>query len=111
MDGPAIFKTASKILPDFLKRLFASTQFSLADLKLVIPHQASILALELMKRRFEFTDQQFFMNIRERGNMVAASIPVALSEAIEQKRIERGDLVLLIGTSAGFSVGGMILRY
>ena len=80
------------------------------DLKVVVPHQASGPAIAAL-RRYGFADEQVVNIIGEYGNCIAASIPMALAVAAEQGRLERGTPVMLLGTGAGLSVGGAILRW
>lgn len=111
MQGKQVYKLTIQVLPDFVNNLLQSANLTLADIQLVIPHQASVSALKLMARRLNIPDEKLFVTVKKYGNNVAASIPLALHDAIEQKRIQRGDKILLIGTAAGLTVGGMILEY
>ncbi|MBA4537979.1 beta-ketoacyl-ACP synthase III [Bacillus aquiflavi] len=111
MNGQAIFRLSSRLLPAFMEKLFAGTNITMNALKAVIPHQASGMALRILQKKLNIPDAVFINNIENYGNTIAASIPIALHEAIEQGRIKRGDLVMLIGTSAGLSIGGVIFEY
>ncbi|MDT3424754.1 3-oxoacyl-[acyl-carrier-protein] synthase-3 [Paenibacillus forsythiae] len=111
MNGRAIFKLSSKVINRFMDRLFESTPFSRQDIHMVIPHQASGLALRIMRQKLGYTDEKFMNIISTHGNVIAASIPMALHESIKQNKIQRGDKLLLLGTSAGLSLGGMALVY
>lgn len=111
MDGPKIFKQALKYLPEFFTGLLNQASIQREHLQLFIPHQASSMALKLIQNKLEITDQQYFMYLDRVGNTIGASIPMGIHFAIAENKIQRGDLVSLIGTSAGFSIGGMILRY
>lgn len=110
MDGPKVFELASKKLPEFVNRLENKSGRKLADASLVIPHQASASALYLIRRRLQIDSNRFFQFIEEHGNMIAASLPLGLHYALEQKRIQQGETVCLLGTSAGFSMGGLMVR-
>ncbi|SFI62699.1 beta-ketoacyl-ACP synthase III [Thermoflavimicrobium dichotomicum] len=110
MDGEAIFRLSAKVLPSFMKRLLPDS-ITLQDIKLVIPHQASIMAMRLMQKRLRISPEQMFIFSQEIGNTIAASIPMGIYEAVKRQRIKRGDLVMLVGTAAGLSVGGMIFVY
>ena len=110
MDGPAVFKMAMEHAPVFLERLLPGFQRQGAELKLVIPHQASKLALD-SHYFLGMTEAQVVRTIHKYGNCVAASIPITLYEAIHDGRLERGDRVLLLGTGAGLSFGGVVLTY
>jgi 3-oxoacyl-[acyl-carrier-protein] synthase III len=111
MDGAKIYRLASKYMPEFCDRMFAESQTTFADYKLVIPHQASMAGLKLMQAKLKLSDEQFYIYIQNHGNCIAASIPLGLHNAIEEKRIKRGDNVLLLGTAAGFSIGGVGFKY
>ena len=111
MDGEKIYKYAAKNMPIFLKNLLLRNNLSLDDIKMVVPHQASLLSLKLMQKKLGIPEGKMFINIEKLGNTVAASIPLALMEAIEKGLVERGDKVLLLGTSAGLTLGAMIIEY
>jgi 3-oxoacyl-[acyl-carrier-protein] synthase III len=111
MQGPAIYRAASKILPSFLTRLFEPLGYSMADIDLVIPHQASPMAMRLLSRQLNIPDNALIVTVPHYGNTIAASIPMALHTAIQQQKVQRGDRLLLLGTAAGLSAGAIILEY
>ncbi len=111
MEGKGIFKIAAETLPDFVERLLTEAKMSWHDFQLVIPHQASMMALHLTRRRLGIPEDKFFIFAENVGNTIAASIPMGLHLAIQAGRLRRGDKALLLGTSAGFSVGGLIFEY
>lgn len=111
MNGREIFKMSSKLIPDFIEKLFEPTNLTMQDIQMVIPHQASAAAMKIIRRKLQVQEEQFMNIIGDYGNMIAASIPMALYEAIKQGKVKRGDKVLLLGTSAGLSIGGVILEY
>lgn len=112
MDGPRVFKMAQKCVPDFLNRLRPNLSNTIADLDFIIPHQASLLALRyVLQRKLKVPAEKMIINIDKFGNCVAASIPGALYDAVKMEKVKRGDEILLTGTGAGLSLGGIILRY
>ncbi|MDF2724116.1 MAG: 3-oxoacyl-ACP synthase [Paenibacillus sp.] len=111
MDGPAIFKMASKLLPGFVQELFAPSGSRMADFQAVIPHQGSAMAMRLLRKKLGIAEEQLVYITPNHGNTIAASIPMGLYEAARQGKMKRGDKVLLIGTAAGLSLGGMTLVY
>ncbi len=128
MDGRKSFRMATETVPILIDKLLReatlvqgrtqqslnlplSLPLSLKDMKIIIPHQASGSAMALIQRRLNIPDEKWMNIIQDHGNMIAASIPLALHYAVEEKRLERGDLTLLVGTAAGFAVGGLVLRY
>ncbi|MFE5321153.1 beta-ketoacyl-ACP synthase III [Paenibacillus sp. NPDC056579] len=111
MDGQGIYKMASRILPGFVASLLQQASCAMKDIQLVVPHQGSAMAMRLISRKLGISQEQLMFITPTHGNTIAASIPMGLHEAIRERRIERGSRVLLLGTSAGLSVGGMILDY
>ncbi|WP_159881173.1 beta-ketoacyl-ACP synthase III [Paenibacillus puerhi] len=111
MNGSGIFRMASQRLPSFLERLLTATELKISDFKLVIPHQGSAMAMRLLGRKLGISEEQMMYITPDHGNTIAASIPMGLHEAVRQGRIERGDHVLLLGTSAGLSLGGLAFVY
>jgi 3-oxoacyl-[acyl-carrier-protein] synthase III len=111
MDGRGVYRMASEILPGFVGRLLEPTGLTISDLQMTIPHQASIMAMQLLRKQLGIPEQKLMAIAHNHGNTMAASVPMALHEAIGQGKIQRGDRVMLLGTSAGFSVGGIVLVY
>ncbi|HBU84225.1 MAG TPA: beta-ketoacyl-ACP synthase III [Paenibacillus sp.] len=111
MDGQAIFRMASRLLPAFIDDMLQATGNQMKDFNLVIPHQGSAMAIRLIRKKLGIEEDRFMDITRNHGNTIAASIPMGLHEAIKQQRIERGDRVLMIGTAAGLSLGGLIFDY
>ena len=111
MNGKAIFKHAARVIGPFLDQFFDTLGWERGDLDVVVPHQASRHAVELLTGRLGFRDQQVVQNLALRGNCIAASLPLALTEATEAGRIRRGDKVLLVGSGAGLTLGALALTY
>lgn len=110
MDGHALFKLTRKRLPTFIETLIHDTGWRMQDVDLVIPHQASPLALEHMVRRCGFDGNKIVNTVRETGNLVAASLPITLDTARSTGRVKPGAKILMIGTSAGVSFAGATLE-
>jgi 3-oxoacyl-[acyl-carrier-protein] synthase-3 len=111
MNGQALFKMASKLLPGFVDDLLAQTGTRMADFQAVIPHQGSAMAMRLIRKKLGISEEQLVYIAPNYGNTIAASLPMGLHEAIRHGKVRRGDQVLLLGTAAGLSLGGMILVY
>lgn len=111
MDGPAVFKLAARLAPPFLDGFFDELGWKRNTVCRVIPHQASRHGLDLFTVRLGFTQNQVFRNIESRGNCIAASIPLALHEAIVAGAVQRGDKLLLTGTGAGLTLGAVALTF
>lgn len=110
MDGPAVLRMARNIAPDFLEELYCGLSKSLVDIDVVVPHQASKIGL-MMLERFGWPDKKIMKTIETLGNCVAASIPSTLYQAVRDCSIQRGTKILLVGTGAGLSIGGMVLTF
>lgn len=108
MNGPKLFKAA---MPPLLKMYHSFLDKVDGAIDLIIPHQASPFALDLFQKKLKLPNDKIVHIVREYGNMIAASLPFALHKAIEEKRLQRKDRVLLLGTGAGLTIGGVLLEY
>ena len=111
MNGLAVFRQAVRIMRPFTDEFFATLGWRREQVDTVVPHQASRHGVEQVSDRLGFRADQVFANLSVRGNCVAASIPLALSEAVHGGRIGRGDRVVLLGTGAGLTVGALELTF
>ena len=110
MDAAAVLLMSLRHAPRFLEHLGCAIPGGLSQLDVVIPHQASKLALD-SHTRFGFTQKQIVRTLECLGNCVAASIPLTLHAAIRSGRLQRGNRALLLGTGAGLSFGGVVFTY
>jgi 3-oxoacyl-[acyl-carrier-protein] synthase III len=111
MNGRAVIQQAGRLIGPFVERALRQTGWSREEVDLLVPHQASKPALGLLVERLGFRSEQMFVNLPTRGNCVAASIPLAFSEALEQGRLRRGQRVMLLGSGAGLSLGAITLTF
>jgi 3-oxoacyl-[acyl-carrier-protein] synthase-3 len=111
MDGPAIFRQASRLMEPFLERFMEPLGWRREEVDALVPHQASRHGVEQISRRLGFRPDQVILNLPRRGNCIAASIPLALTEAVDAGRIRRGNRVLLAGTGAGLTLGAVGMVY
>jgi 3-oxoacyl-[acyl-carrier-protein] synthase-3 len=111
MDGPGVFRATAKRFPSFLGGLLVHAAVSAEELDAVIPHQASAAALEHLKRAIPDGHARTVDIFRETGNQIAASMPHALHRARSEERLTPGSTSLLIGSSAGISLGGAVVRW
>jgi 3-oxoacyl-[acyl-carrier-protein] synthase-3 len=111
MDGKAVFKLVAGAMEGFIADVLEASERTLADIAAVVPHQASRLAIDHLRRRLDVPQDKVVDVFDEFANQVGASLPSALHRAIASARIRRGDDVLLIGSGAGVSLGGMVLTY
>ena len=111
MDGRKVFKLVLETIPAFFANVLKDSKMSLDEIDLIIPHQASGSGMELVRRKLGIDKEKYMDILANHGNMIAASIPLALHYAIEQGRVKRGQKVMMLGTSAGMSIGSVIFEY
>jgi 3-oxoacyl-[acyl-carrier-protein] synthase-3 len=111
MDGTKLLKLARKEMRVFVSNFFEDLSFDLHDVDIVIPHQTSKIGLLLLQKILAVDESKIVNNLSSHGNCIAASIPLALHQAVNEKKLKRGNLCLLLGTSAGFSIGATLFRY
>ena len=111
MNGKQLLKLAKNNIKGFLDTFFEDIPYSIEDIDIIVPHQASKIGLMLFKQMYPKKSHIVMENLSEYGNCIAASIPLLLHQCIEDKKIERGNLCLTLGTSAGFSIGASLFKY
>jgi 3-oxoacyl-[acyl-carrier-protein] synthase III len=111
MDGSVLLRLAMRHLPPFLEDFLSEINLTREDIDVVIPHQASAHGLELLWRVLKFPREKVFINLDKRGNCVAASMPLALAEAVELGFVKRGTRVLMLGAAAGVTFGATVFTY
>ncbi|SIS91673.1 3-oxoacyl-[acyl-carrier-protein] synthase-3 [Kaistella chaponensis] len=111
MNGNFVFKNAVTRFPETMMEALNSAGKTAEDLDLFIPHQANLRIAQFVQKTFNLPDEKLYNNIQKYGNTTAASIPLALSEAIAEVKIKRGDLVLLSAFGSGFTWGSILFEY
>ncbi|MFP5483080.1 MAG: 3-oxoacyl-[acyl-carrier-protein] synthase III C-terminal domain-containing protein, partial [Gammaproteobacteria bacterium] len=110
MDGQAVFRQAVSVLGSNALELFESLDFRLEDLDFLVPHQANVRILHSVAKKLKLPEERVVITVGMHGNTSAASVPLALNHAIEQKQIKKGDNVLLQGVGGGFTWGSVLVR-
>ena len=111
MDGPNIYKIARKKAYKMVQKTFKSVDFEKTDVSWVIPHQASEKAVTAYHKYGGFDENRVINILDKTGNCVAASMPMAFVTAVDDGRINRGDLLYFIGTGAGLSMACALVSY
>ena len=111
MDGREVFKRAVRVMVDSSKRTLEQAKVRPDEVKLVVPHQANIRIIQAACDRLGIEREKAALVLHRTGNTSSASIPLALVDAIEQGRLEDGDLVLLAGFGAGMTWGSALIRW
>ncbi|MBL8851111.1 MAG: beta-ketoacyl-ACP synthase 3 [Planctomycetaceae bacterium] len=110
MDGKAIWNFATQIIPETILSLCRTAGLSPDEIDLIVPHQANVNILKAAADALDMPFDRWMVNLDRYGNTVAASVPVALDEALQSGRARRGDHVLLVGFGAGLCWGGQIIQ-
>jgi len=111
MNGQFVFKNAVVRFAEVIEEGLKSNGLSHKDINMLIPHQANLRISQFVQHQFKLTDEQIFNNIMKYGNTTAASIPIALTEALQQGKIKDGDLVVLAAFGSGFTWASAIIRW
>lgn len=110
-DGKVVFKIAVKKMANVSKQILDKNNLTGSDIKLFIPHQANKRIIDAAANRCGLKDEQVLININKYGNTTAGTIPIALDEAVEAKRLIKNDLLLLAAFGGGFTWGSMLIRW
>jgi 3-oxoacyl-[acyl-carrier-protein] synthase-3 len=111
MEGPDVFKSAVKAMGEAASQILRRTGMRSDDISLMIPHQANMRIIEATARRIRLPMDRVFVNIHKYGNTSAASVPIALDEAVREERINSGDKVILVAFGAGFTWGSALIEW
>ena len=111
MNGQFVFKNAVVRFAEVIEEGLKANGLSREDINMLIPHQANLRISQFVQHQFKLTDEQVFNNIMKYGNTTAASVPIALTEAVQQGKIKDGDLVVLAAFGSGFTWASAIIRW
>lgn len=111
MEGQAVFKTAVRVLADVAEECCAAAGMATSDLDWLIPHQANIRIIEATGKKMGLPKEKVVVTVERHGNTSAASVPLALDEAVRDGRIQRGQRVLLEGVGGGFTWGAVLFEF
>jgi 3-oxoacyl-[acyl-carrier-protein] synthase-3 len=111
MKGSEVFKVAVRMFAECTERILSRNGFSAADVNLFIPHQANLRIIEAAAKRVNLPMERVFVNVDRYGNTGAASVYVALEEAVAVGRIKKGDLILIAAFGGGFAWGTALMRW
>ncbi len=111
MKGRELFKVAVRSMEEACRYVLNKAGLSPEDVDLVIPHQANIRIINSLAEKLNIPEEKIYTNIHKYGNTSAASIPIALYEALEEGRLKRGDIVLFTAMGGGLTWGATLLRF
>ena len=111
MDGQAVFKLAVSVLDSAARATLAKADLTAADIDWLIPHQANIRIMHSTARKLKMPLEKLIVTVDQHGNTSAASIPLALDEAVRTGKVKKGDVLMLEGVGGGFTWGAVLLKY
>ena len=111
MDGQAVFKLAVGVLDSAARAVLAKANLTASDIDWLIPHQANIRIMHSTARKLKIPLEKLIVTVDQHGNTSAASIPLALDEAVRSGKVKKGDVLMLEGVGGGFSWGAVLLKY
>jgi len=111
MDGKETFKNAVQAMCSAAKEALRRCQLDIKQIKCIIPHQANRRIIDAVGERLEATPEQLFVNLHKYGNTSAASVAIALDEAVREGRVQHGDLILIVAFGAGLTWGAAVIEW
>ena len=111
MDGKAVFKLAVGVLESTARATLAKAELTEADIDWLIPHQANLRIMHSTAKKLKLPLDKLIVTVDQHGNTSAASIPLALDEAVRSGKVKKGDIVMLEGVGGGFTWGAVLLKY
>ena len=111
MEGQFVFKLAVQKFPEVINEALETAQLQASDIDMLVPHQANLRISKFVQKQLRLRDDQVWNNIHKYGNTTAASIPIALSEAVEAGAVKENDLVCLAAFGSGFTWGAGLIRW
>jgi 3-oxoacyl-[acyl-carrier-protein] synthase III len=111
MDGREVFRHAVVRMPESVRAVLSSTGQTVANMKLLLAHQANLRIAEVMQKDLGLREDQIYNNIMWYGNTTAATIPIALDECVRSGRLQRGDLLVMTAFGSGFMWGSAAVRW
>ena len=111
MEGREVFKFAVKVQGEATERVLAKCGINIDDVSLVVPHQANIRIIDSAVKRLGLPKDKFYVNLQKYGNTSAASIPIAIDEAIQEGKIKKGDTIVVVGFGAGLTWGAGVMKW
>lgn len=111
MDGNEVFKFAVKIMGEASNKALENANLSSADVNYLVPHQANMRIIQSAAKRLNLPMEKVIVNVDKYGNTSAASIPLALDEAVKSGKIQNGDVLVMVGFGGGLTWGATVLRW
>ena len=111
MNCREVFKFAISIIPKVVNKLLENSGEDISNIKYIIPHQANLRIIEDAAKKLNINKDKFYINLESYGNTSAASVPIALSEAVKKGLINKGDKIILVGFGGGLTWAGLLIEW
>ena len=111
MNGSEVFRHAVKRFPEVIYEGLKYNKLGPEDINLLIPHQANMRITKMVQKKLGLQDHQVFSNIHKYGNTTAATIPIALAEAVNQQKINDNDIIVFAAFGSGFTWASAIIKW
>lgn len=111
MNGSEVFKFAVKIIADATLAVLEKINLNIHDVDVIVPHQANLRIVDGAAKRLKFDNNKIFTNLQKYGNTSAASIPIALYEAVKSRFIKNDDLIVLVGFGGGLTWSSAVVKW
>jgi 3-oxoacyl-[acyl-carrier-protein] synthase III len=111
MDGPEVYKFATRVVGESIAQAVSDAGLTMDDIKLIVPHQANLRIITAAARALKIEESRFMVNLDRYGNTSAASIPIALCEAVQQGKVKENDYLAFCGFGGGLAWGAMVVKW
>ena len=111
MNGREVFRHAIVRFVEVIHECLEKNKLKVEDIDMLIPHQANLRITQMVQKKLGLNDDQVFSNIHKYGNTTAASIPIALTEAVNEGKISKGDKVVLASFGSGFAWASTVMKW
>jgi 3-oxoacyl-[acyl-carrier-protein] synthase-3 len=111
MDGREVFKNAVRYMSEAVEKALVKCNMTTKDISILIPHQANLRIIQSTAKRLKLREDQVYVNVETYGNTSSASIVIALSELIQNKKIKENDIIAMTAFGAGYTWASAIIRW
>lgn len=111
MNGRQVFRFATSVVADAIEEVMKKANLQLADISLVVPHQANLRIIDHVAKKLKLPPEKFYLNLERYGNTSAASIPIALCEAVQEGRLRPDDTLVFVGFGGGLTWGATVVKW
>ena len=111
MNGKEVFRHAVNRFPEVIIECLEKNNMNISDIDLLIPHQANLRITQMIQKKMKLKDSQVYSNIHKYGNTTAATIPIALAEAVNEGRVKKGDIIVFASFGSGFTWSSAAIKW